>query len=135
MARRLLAPIALLFLVTPAWAQANAKLKQELRSRETAAKKDADKLFEVAKWAKTQKLQEDATRIMTAVLKLNPDHRATHEALGNVQHEGKWMTAKEAENLQKKKEEKGSKKALRPGFEGKKTDFINNASSNSRPKN
>ena len=32
------------------------------------------------------------------------------------------------ENLQKKREEKGSKKALRPGFEGKKTDFINNQS-------
>lgn len=103
MSRRLLAPIALLLLLTPATAQANAKLKQELRSRETAAKKDADKLFEVAKWARSQKLQEDATRILNAVLKVKPDHRAAHEALGNVQHEGKWMPAKEAENLQKKK--------------------------------
>ena len=73
MVRRLLAPIALLLLLTPATAQANAKLKQELRSRETAAKKDADKLFEVAKWAKAQKLQEDATRILNAVLKLKPE--------------------------------------------------------------
>lgn len=104
MIRPIFAALAVLVLATPSLAQApNAKLKQELRSRETAAKKDVDQLFQVAKWAAAQKLDDEATRIHRAILKLKPDHQGANEALGNVLVEGKWLPAKEAENLLKKK--------------------------------
>jgi hypothetical protein len=102
---RIFVSLALALLTTPGLAQAkpDAKLKQELRSRETAAKKDVDQLFQVAKWAKAQKLDDEATRLHRAILKLKPDHQGANEALGNVLVEGKWMPAKEAEDLLKKK--------------------------------
>lgn len=103
MSVRLLSALTLFLLTAPAFAQADAKLKQELRTRETAAKKDANQLFEVARWAAAQKLEDEAKRLYQAVLKLKPDHEKANEALGNVRLEGKWMPAKEAEALTKKK--------------------------------
>ncbi len=86
----------------PAIGQTAAKLQQELRSKETAAKKDADKLFEVAKWAAEKALANDAKRIFQVILKVKPDHPGANEALGNDLVEGKWLPKKEAELLRKK---------------------------------
>lgn len=93
---------AFVSLAFPLLAQTPAQLKQELKSKEVAAKKDPDALYEAGKWAKTKGLAEDAKRIFNTVLKLKPDHAGANEGLGNAQFEGKWLPAKEAESLRKK---------------------------------
>lgn len=94
--------LALVTLAAPALAQSPAKLKQELRTKEAAAKKDPDALFEAGQWAAEKALAADAKRIFQAVLKLNADHEGANQALGNELVEGKWLPAKEAEALRKK---------------------------------
>jgi hypothetical protein len=84
----------------PAFAQ--DKLKNELKAKEAAAKKDPDQLFEVGKWAADKSLVSDSKRIYQAVLKIKPDHAGANEALGNELVEGKWLPAKEADALRKK---------------------------------
>lgn len=86
----------------PAFAQTGAQLKTELRTKEAAAKKDPDQLFDVGKWAAEKGMVPDAKRLYQAVLKIKPDHAGANEALGNELVEGKWMPAKEAEALRKK---------------------------------
>ena len=99
----LLRCVFLLFLAAaPAWAQSAAQLKAELKTKETAAKKDPEKLFAVAKWAKEKSLASDANRLFTAVLQLKPDHPGANEAIGNQLIDGKWVTAKAADELRKK---------------------------------
>jgi hypothetical protein len=93
--------LCLFVLAAPAAAQA-ANLKQELRTKESAASKDADALFQVAKWANEKGLVADAKRLYQAVLKLKPDHQDANLAVGNQLVEGKWLPAKEAEAARKK---------------------------------
>jgi hypothetical protein len=99
---RSLLALALALAATPALAQSPAQLKTELKTKEAAAKKDPDALFEVGKWAADKALAADSKRIFQAVLKIKPDHAAANEALGNALVEGKWIPAKEAEALRKK---------------------------------
>ncbi|MBL8727130.1 MAG: hypothetical protein JNM25_01780 [Planctomycetes bacterium] len=94
--------LALFTLAVPVLAQSPAKLKQELRTKEAAAKKDPDALFEAGQWAADKELANDAKRIFQAVLKLKPDHEGANHALGNELVEGKWLPAKEADALRKK---------------------------------
>jgi len=101
MKARFLFSLCLLVLAVPAAAQA-ANLKQELRTKESAASKDADALFQVAKWANDKGLVQDAKRLYQAVLKLKPDHQDANLAVGNQLVEGKWLPAKEAEVARKK---------------------------------
>ena len=91
-----------LALALPAFAQNAAQLKQELRAKEAAAKKDPDALFEAGRWAAEKALAADAKRIFQAVLKIEPDHEGANLELGNALVEGKWLPAKEAEALRKK---------------------------------
>lgn len=83
-------------------AQTPAQLKQELRAKETAAKKDPDALYETGKWAAEKGLVAEAKRLWLAVLKIKPDHEGANLGLGNALFEGKWLPAKEAEALRKK---------------------------------
>jgi hypothetical protein len=85
----------------PLFAQSPAQLKAELRTKETAAKKDAEALFAVGKWAAEKSLTAEAKRIYQEVLKMKPDHAGAHEALGNELVDGKWMSAKEAAAVRK----------------------------------
>jgi hypothetical protein len=94
--------LALVTLLAPALAQSPAKLKQELRTKEAAAKKDPEALFEVGQWAADKAMASDAKRIFLAVLKLQSDHSGANEALGNELVDGKWLPAKEADALRKK---------------------------------
>lgn len=96
--------ISLLILAAPAFAQSAAALKRELRSMESAAKKEktADALSEVAKWASEKGLASDAKRLFLAVLKKDPNHEAANMGLGNAMFEGKWMPKKKADVLRKK---------------------------------
>ena len=93
--------LCLFVLAIPAVAQ-SANLKQELRTKESAASKDADALFQVAKWANEKGLVADAKRLYQAVLKLKPDHQDANLAVGNQLVEGKWLAAKDAEVARKK---------------------------------
>ncbi|MFN6145900.1 MAG: hypothetical protein ACK5AL_06050 [Planctomycetota bacterium] len=94
--------LVLLLVLTAASGQSAAQLKNELKTKETAAKKDPQKLYEVGVWAKEKALAVDAKRLFEAVLKIKPDHPGANEALGNVLVEGKWLAAKEADALRKK---------------------------------
>ncbi|MBL9079287.1 MAG: hypothetical protein JNL08_17430 [Planctomycetes bacterium] len=94
--------LTLFALLTPALAQSPAKLKKELKAKEAAAKTDVEALFQAAQWAAEKELAADAKRIYQAVLKLKPDHEGANLAVGNEQVDGKWVPAKEAEDLRKK---------------------------------
>ena len=95
---------ALLSLAIPVLAQTPAQLKQELKTKEAAAKKDPDAIVEAAKWASEKGLAAEAKRLYQAALKLKPDHEGANLASGNALFEGKWLPAKEAEVLRKKAE-------------------------------
>ncbi|MBK8099186.1 MAG: hypothetical protein IPK26_18920 [Planctomycetes bacterium] len=94
--------VAGLTLALPMTAQSPAQLKQELRTKETAAKTDTEALAAVAKWAEEQGLAAEAKRIYQAILKIKPDHEAANRALGNELVEGKWLPKKDAEAARKK---------------------------------
>ena len=98
--------IALAFLIalitTTLSAQTPAQLKQELKTREAAAKKDPDALYEVGKWAAEKALAAEAKRLYQAVLKMKSDHAGANEGLGNELLDGKWLPAKEVEAVRKK---------------------------------
>lgn len=94
--------LLLAFLATDLTAQTPAQLKQELKTREAAAKKDPDALYEVGKWAAEKALTAEAKRLYQAVLKIKADHAGANEGLGNELVDGKWLPAKEAEALRKK---------------------------------
>jgi hypothetical protein len=100
--RRLAGPVAVLLLAVGADAQSPAQLKQELKTKETAAKQDPDALYQVAKWADDKGLAADAKRIYQAALKIKPDHEGANKGLGNELVDGKWMAAKEAAAARKK---------------------------------
>ena len=93
--------LVLLLVLAAATGQSAAQLKNELKTKETAAKKDPQKLYEVGVWAKEKALAVDAKRIFEAVVKIKPDHAGAHEALGDELVEGKWMSAKDADALRK----------------------------------
>ncbi|MFO1076542.1 MAG: hypothetical protein U1E73_02315 [Planctomycetota bacterium] len=97
------AVLSLLLPVAPVIAQSVAQLKKELKTKEADAKKDPDKLCEVAAWASEKGMVADAKRIFQAVLKINPDHEGANEGLGNASFEGKWMPKKQADELRRKK--------------------------------
>ena len=94
--------IVVLLALATASGQSAAQLKNELKTKETAAKKDPQKLYEVGVWAKEKALAADAKRLFESVIKIKPDHAGANEALGNQLVEGKWIAAKEAEALRKK---------------------------------
>ncbi len=94
--------LALVTLAVPVLAQSPAKLKQELRAKEAAAKKDPEALFDAGQWAADKALATDAKRIFQVVLKLKPDHEGANLALGNELVDGKWLPAKEADALRQK---------------------------------
>ncbi len=100
--RSLLGLFVALFLSLPGLAQNAAALKQELKTKETAAKQDADALFQVGKWAEDKGLAADSKRIYQAILKAKPGHEGANKALGNELVDGKWLSAKDAAAARKK---------------------------------
>ena len=99
----LLAPLAIGVCVEPATAQRPRSLKSQLRQMERAAKKDAAKLADVAKWAKVKGLERDVKRIAKAVLKLDDQNEIARNLLGFVRFDGEWMEADKAAELRRKK--------------------------------
>lgn len=91
-----------LLCAAPATAQSSSQLKKDLRAMEKAAKKDPDKLFEAAVWARGKQLDKDADRLLKKVLKEDPEHAGANEAMGNELVDGKWLPAEEAAKLRDK---------------------------------
>jgi len=50
----------------------------------------------LANWAQERALSTAAREAFEHVLRLDPQNAAAHRALGNVLHEGRWMTAEES---------------------------------------
>lgn len=103
--KKLSALLALLCLVTPAFAQSASQLKRELRQLERAAKKDPTALVAAGNWASDKGLAKDAKRIFQQALKIDPDNVAANAALGNENVDGKWLTAKVAAEVRQKARE------------------------------
>lgn len=79
----------------------DAALKKELRTKETAAKQDPEKLCDLAAWAVEKGLAADGKRLYEAVVKLRPDHARARAGLGHVQVDGRWLPKADAEAAQK----------------------------------
>ncbi len=98
---RVASRVAAFCLLFPVWARAQAAKDPaaELSALETAAKEDVAALIKVADWARGQGLLTDSRRLLNRVLAIAPDHDGANEAVGNVKHAGRWMSAAKAEIL------------------------------------
>lgn len=84
-------------------AQSAGAIKKELKLRESSIEKtDADARVELADWARGKGLVKDATRLLKAALKIDPDHAGANTAMGLVKFDGEWVTRAKAEVLQQK---------------------------------
>jgi hypothetical protein len=100
--RSILSLLVAALLSVPCISQSPAQLKQELRTKEAAAKQDTDALFQVGKWAEDKGLSAESKRIYLVILKLKPANEAANKALGNELFEGKWLAGKDAAIARKK---------------------------------
>jgi tetratricopeptide (TPR) repeat protein len=78
----------------PAMAQAALRAALKLR-REKVDSKDADALYELGLWAKSNGLAADALVLFQLTITARPDHEFARRALGFQYHSGKWMTPNE----------------------------------------
>ena len=73
---------------------------------------DPAALFEVAVWAKKNKLDHRAGKIIAEILDLDSDHSGAHKMLGHVHADGKWTKLPDAIQLAKGKLEAGEYETL-----------------------
>lgn len=71
--------------------------KEEVAARRIAAKGDAAALYEVALFAKEQKLDDEYLSLLEEVLKFDPRHIDANQLLGKIRYEGQWYTPEELE--------------------------------------
>jgi hypothetical protein len=74
--------------------------EQEFERRKTEAAGNADALMEVYLWAKTNKMNRQATAVLREIIEVDPDNANARKLLGYVQHDGKWVTEKEKTKLE-----------------------------------
>jgi len=67
------------------------RLEKEYRKRYEAAKGDAEKLFELAEWARRKGMSRRARDLLKKVLRLAPEHKGARKALGYLKKDGKWV--------------------------------------------
>ncbi len=73
--------------------------------KEAVDESDAAALFELANWANDNGLRTDYKRMLRKVIKVDKNHKEAREALGYVFYEDRWVTQREKERLERKKEE------------------------------
>lgn len=86
-------------LAIPLGAQKSVDPATELATLEKAAKDDVAAILQVADWAKQHELQTEWRRLMQRVLQLAPSNDVANQAVGNVKHDGRWMSPEKAEIL------------------------------------
>ena len=66
---------------------------------EETDKNDVDALLDLAEWCKENKLFAEMKKVYTRVLRVDPDNKVAHSALGHVEYKGKWYSKKEIERV------------------------------------
>jgi hypothetical protein len=66
---------------------------------------DAEAVFALAMWADANGLRTDSKRLLRKVIKVDENHKEARELLGYVLYEDRWVTKREQERLERKKEE------------------------------
>lgn len=57
--------------------------------------KDVDKLLNLAKWARENRLISEAYKVYKKILEIDPENEIARKKLGYVKYKGKWMTFEE----------------------------------------
>ncbi len=65
------------------------------RKRKALDEKDAKAVFALAQWCRENSLSKQARTLLERTVTLDPRHEEAQTALGNVLHEGEWMTPEE----------------------------------------
>ena len=76
------------------------------------AGKDVAKLWALYEWCVAQKLEKEGKSTLRAIVQVDPTHRAANEALGYVEHEGKWFPSQKKLEEHKKQQAELAAKAL-----------------------
>lgn len=94
-------------LAMPVVQEAKADAKAEFEKKLAAVnQEDAKQLFDLALWAEANGLGADSKRLLRKVIKIDKDHAEARKILGYVKSDdGKWVTERELERLNAKKEE------------------------------
>jgi hypothetical protein len=82
----------------------DAKAELEKKKAEVD-ENDAGALFELALWADGQGLRTDSKRLLRKVIKVDKNHKEARQLLGYVWFDDRWVTKREKERLERKKEE------------------------------
>jgi tetratricopeptide (TPR) repeat protein len=78
-------------------AESNESKLKEFRKRYKRIKdsRDPEKFFELANWARKNKLYTQAYKLFHKILELDPDHKSTRRLLGFRYFRGKWLKERE----------------------------------------
>lgn len=84
--------------------------KETYKRRRKEAGDDVDKLWELYLWCDAYGLSREGRSVLRAILKVEPNHRQAHEALGHLEYDGRWFkTEKELAKYKAEKEEREAK--------------------------
>jgi hypothetical protein len=78
---------------------------EEFERRYKESRGDAQKLFELGKWADSKDLTAQARSAYAACLDADKSHEGAHAALGHVKYEGEWVSREERLRRIKRKDE------------------------------
>ncbi|MHC5011250.1 MAG: LSm family protein [Planctomycetota bacterium] len=86
---------------------ATPPLRDQLAFRIESAGEDAQKLWDVHRWAKAKGFSEDLDTVLLRIIEVKPNDARAHKALGHEKIDGRWMTPEEkaAYELQQQEEE------------------------------
>jgi tetratricopeptide (TPR) repeat protein len=68
---------------------------------------DIGGLKRLALWAEDNELLKEAKQCYTRILRLDPENRFAHRALGHIEHEGKWYSSQDYKKLLESKRSSG----------------------------
>ena len=96
-----------------------ALVDDEYDKRRKEAGDDVEKLWALYEWCDAYGKKSEARRTLIRIVKLEPNHRPAHEALGHVEYDGQWFTSeKKLEAYKKEKEEREAKEKGLVKYEG-----------------
>lgn len=97
--------------------------KAEYEKRKKEAEGDVDKLWKLVEWCEAYGMKNEMRSTLRSILKLEPENRKAHEALGHVEYDGKWHDSeKKLEEYKKKKLEAEAKATGKVIYKGELVD-------------